>query len=151
MNKMKKLFSILIITIFLGSMTGCGTEPAAHTTKFSDAKGEWTLDSVFVDTKGQKQKTNTKTDMVLDDSSMTVTVTSKKGSPKTDTYTVSSSSDGQFTVSNGGESIEYTFNYDPGADLLHLYNTDSKGKLVHTIYREYTEALPWDDGNAETK
>ena len=54
-----------------------------------------------------------------------------------------------YTDIQGGETIEYTFNYDPGAKILHLYNTDSKGREVHTVYREYSEALPWDDGNAD--
>ena len=65
----------------------------------------------------------TKTDMVLDESSMVVTVTKKEGSPTTTTYTISGVADGKFTATSGDGTIEYTFNYDPGANLLHLYNT----------------------------
>lgn len=150
MKRMKQILSILIITILLGALAGCGTEPSEHSKDFSDAKNKWTQDSIYVDAHAKKIKKNTKTDMVLDDSSMTVTVTSKKGSPKTTTYTVSGVSDGKFTASGNGETIEYTFNYDPGANLLHLYNTDSKGREVHTIYREYSEALPWETDATDT-
>ena len=148
MKRMKQILSILIITILLGALAGCGTEPSEHSKDFSDAKNKLTQDSIYIDAHAKKPVKNIKTDMVLDDSSMTVTVTSKKGSPKTTTYTVSGASDGKFTASGDGETIEYTFNYDPGANLLHLYNTDSKGREVHTVYREYSEALPWDDGSA---
>ncbi len=144
MKTTKKILSILIITLLLGTLFGCGTEPKAHSTDFSDAENKWTQDCIYVDSHAKKTSKDTKTDMVLDDSSMVVTVTKKEGSPTTTTYTISGVSDGKFTATSGDETINYTFNYDPGANILHLYNTDSKGRTVHTVYREYSETLPWD-------
>lgn len=150
MKNLKKIFSVLIVALMLGSLFGCGTDPKEHSTDFSDIENKWTLDCIYIDAHAKKQSKNAKTDVVIDDSSMVLTTTKKKGSPSTVTYTVSGVSDGKFTASGNGETIEYTFNYDPGANLVHLYNKDEKGRTVHTIYREYSEALPWDDGKTDT-
>lgn len=153
MKTTKKILSILITTLLLFSLFGCGTEPKEHSTDFSDIENKWTLDSIYEDSHAKKISDETKTDMVLDESSMVVTVTKKEGSPTTTTYTISGVSDGKFTATSGDGTIEYTFNYDPGANLLHLYNTDSKGRTVHTVYREYSETLPWanEEKTDETK
>lgn len=153
MNKLKKILSILLVTIILGSFASC-TQPEEHTTKFSAIDKEWTLGSIYYDSKSIKQD-NKKTDVVITKDTMTVTVTTKKGKKdkedkqKVTTYTLTNVDDGKFTATSGSTVIEYTFQYDPGAELFHLYYTDKKGRLVHSIYGEYTEAIPWDDGKAK--
>ena len=38
------------------------------------------------------------------------------------------------------ETIEYTFLYDKGAEILHMYHNDANGAVVHEVYRHETEA-----------
>lgn len=151
MGKIKKILSIFMVILLVAGLFGCSTEPKAHSTDFSDIENKWTLDSIYIDSHAKKISKNTKTDMVLDESSMVVTVTKKSGTPTTTTYTVSAVADGSFTATSSEETVQYTFNYDPGADVLHLYSTDSKGRSVHTIYRTYSENLPWDDEEETTQ
>lgn len=152
MNKFKKIVSILILTIFVLAMFGCGANPRQHSTKFSKASGEWTLDSYYIDGHSQKFRETTKIDMNLDDSNMKLTITYKKGNKTEEkSATVSNVSDGSFTV-NGDEGTQnYTFNYDPGPEMLHLYYKNDKGETIHYVYKAYTKDIPWKTTDKTTK
>ncbi len=133
---MKKIIAIIFSIMMVISMFGCGTDPKSHSTKFSDAKGKWQLDSIYEDTVSKPIGKRTSVTMELDDSQMVVTKVTKKDS-STKTYTVEKGNK-EFSISGEGENITYTFNYDPGSKILHLYY-EKDGKVMHEVYEVYSE------------
>lgn len=133
---MKKIITITFLVMMVISLFGCGTDPKSHSTKFSDAKGKWQLDSIYEDTVSKPIGKRTSVTMELDDSQMVVTKVTKKDT-STKTYTVEKGNK-EFSISGEGENITYTFNYDPGAKVLHLYY-EKDGKVIHEVYDVYSE------------
>ena len=136
MKKMKRLISLFMCLAVMLMLAGCGTNPTKHTGKFAKIKGEWELDSIYINSRAYKHATATeRTHLTIDDGKMTKTITSKKNGNSTKDYQITGST-GKIEVSGG---VTYTFNYDPGAELLHMYYTDSKGREVHEMYKKYVE------------
>lgn len=134
MNKSKKLLLVFMGLAFMIMFSACGTNPTKHTTKFSKIKGEWQLDSIYINSRAYSHATATeKTLMTIDTDKMTKVITSKKNGNSTKEYTIIGS-DGKIEVQGG---VTYTFNYDPGAEILHMYYTNSKGREVHEMYNKY--------------
>lgn len=136
MKTLKRISAFMICMAFLLMMTGCGSNPAKHTGKFSKIKGEWELDSIYINSRAYSHATATeKTHLTIEDGKMTKVITSKKHGNSTKDYTITAS-DGKIEVAGG---VTYTFNYDPGAEVLHMYYTNAKGREVHEMYKKYVE------------
>lgn len=138
--KLKKIISIFLAIFIALAVSGCSTQPKAHSKKFGDIKGSWTYDSVYINSTSKKINKNTKTDIEISDGSIKQTYRDKKGKTSEKTFSVSGVSDGSFTLDKDGTSYDYQFDYDPGSQVLHFYYEKS-GKQYHEVYQKYKEEI----------